>query len=195
MRILFVHPNYRSGGAEIAGTWPPAWVAYLSGPLRRAGFDDITFIDAMTENIADEELARRMVELQPDFVGVTAITPDAVVIVSITDRSAGLGTRVSRYEVRSVACSRSRMWVTSAPGRAADTAVASRSPSSCVDEGTDRPPETTTIRGCSIIAASVVLCLVALLLTVHLARTPTPRPTTNPPPPRGPAPCARWQQH
>ena len=36
MRILFVHPNYRSGGAEIAGTWPPAWVAYLSGPLRRA---------------------------------------------------------------------------------------------------------------------------------------------------------------
>ncbi len=22
MRILFVHPNYRSGGAEIAGTWP-----------------------------------------------------------------------------------------------------------------------------------------------------------------------------
>ena len=45
MRILFVHPNYRSGGAEIAGTWPPAWVAYLSGPLKRAGFDDITFID------------------------------------------------------------------------------------------------------------------------------------------------------
>ncbi|MBY0344632.1 MAG: cobalamin B12-binding domain-containing protein, partial [Sphingomonadales bacterium] len=75
MRILFVHPNYRSGGAEIAGTWPPAWVAYLSGPLRRAGFDDITFIDAMTEGVSDEELARRMEELQPDFVGTTAITP------------------------------------------------------------------------------------------------------------------------
>ena len=41
MRILFVHPNYRSGGAEIAGTWPPAWVAYLSGTLKRAGFTDI----------------------------------------------------------------------------------------------------------------------------------------------------------
>jgi anaerobic magnesium-protoporphyrin IX monomethyl ester cyclase len=53
MRILFVHPNYRSGGAEIAGTWPPAWVAYLSGHLRQAGFDDIHFIDAMTDNIAD----------------------------------------------------------------------------------------------------------------------------------------------
>ncbi|MBA4007736.1 MAG: hypothetical protein C0486_03020 [Erythrobacter sp.] len=35
MRILFVHPNYRSGGAEIAGTWPPAWVAYLTGSRRR----------------------------------------------------------------------------------------------------------------------------------------------------------------
>ncbi len=75
MRILFVHPNYRSGGAEIAGTWPPAWVAYLTGSLRRAGFDDIHFIDAMTNNIDDEDLARRMAEVAPDVVGVTAITP------------------------------------------------------------------------------------------------------------------------
>ncbi|MEL7707697.1 magnesium-protoporphyrin IX monomethyl ester anaerobic oxidative cyclase [Citromicrobium bathyomarinum] len=75
MRILFVHPNYRSGGAEIAGTWPPAWVAYLSGPLKRAGFTDIHFIDAMTEEVDDDELARRMAQLQPDVVGTTAITP------------------------------------------------------------------------------------------------------------------------
>lgn len=38
MQIVFVHPNYRSGGAEIAGSWPPAWVAYLAGHLRKAGF-------------------------------------------------------------------------------------------------------------------------------------------------------------
>ena len=75
MRILFVHPNYRSGGAEIAGTWPPAWVAYLSGHLRQAGFDDIHFIDAMTDDVSDAELARRMEALDPDVVGVTAITP------------------------------------------------------------------------------------------------------------------------
>jgi anaerobic magnesium-protoporphyrin IX monomethyl ester cyclase len=37
-----------SGGAEIAGNWPPAWVAYLAGSLKAAGFDDIHFIDAMT---------------------------------------------------------------------------------------------------------------------------------------------------
>ena len=38
-------------GAEIAGTWPPAWVAYLSGYLKAAGFTEITFIDAMTEQL------------------------------------------------------------------------------------------------------------------------------------------------
>ena len=38
MRIVLVHPNYHSGGAEIAGNWPPAWVAYLSGHLKDAGF-------------------------------------------------------------------------------------------------------------------------------------------------------------
>jgi len=75
MRILFVHPNYRSGGAEIAGTWPPAWVAYLSGHLRQAGFDDIRFIDAMTDDIPDEDLGRKIAEARPDAIGVTAITP------------------------------------------------------------------------------------------------------------------------
>lgn len=74
MRILFVHPNYHSGGAEIAGSWPPAWVAYLSGHLRQAGFDDIHFIDAMTENVSDEDLAVRIAAIAPDAIGVTAIT-------------------------------------------------------------------------------------------------------------------------
>ncbi len=75
MRVVLVHPNYHSGGAEIAGNWPPAWVAYLSGALRSAGFDDIHFIDAMTNHIEDEDLGARLKALQPDIVGVTAITP------------------------------------------------------------------------------------------------------------------------
>jgi len=37
MRILLLHPNYHSGGAEIAGNWPPAWVAYLTGHLKAGG--------------------------------------------------------------------------------------------------------------------------------------------------------------
>jgi anaerobic magnesium-protoporphyrin IX monomethyl ester cyclase len=75
MRILFIHPNYHSGGAEIAGNWPPAWVAYLSGSLKAAGFDDIHFIDAMTYHVDDDELRRRMIEIKPDMIGTTAITP------------------------------------------------------------------------------------------------------------------------
>ena len=75
MRIVFIHPNYHSGGAEIAGNWPPAWVAYLTGHLRRAGFDDIHFIDAMTHHIGPDELRARLAALRPDVVGLTAITP------------------------------------------------------------------------------------------------------------------------
>jgi anaerobic magnesium-protoporphyrin IX monomethyl ester cyclase len=79
MRIVFIHPNYHSGGAEIAGSWPPAWVAYLTGHLRRAGFDDIHFLDAMTHDLGPEVLRERLGALQPDIVGVTAITPSIYV--------------------------------------------------------------------------------------------------------------------
>jgi anaerobic magnesium-protoporphyrin IX monomethyl ester cyclase len=75
MRIVFVHPNYHSGGAEIAGNWPPAWVAYLAGSLKAAGFTDIHFIDAMTHHIGPEALRAKLAALQPDIVGTTAITP------------------------------------------------------------------------------------------------------------------------
>jgi anaerobic magnesium-protoporphyrin IX monomethyl ester cyclase len=75
MRIVLVHPNYHSGGAEIAGNWPPAWVAYLAGALKGAGYEDVHFLDAMTNHIDDEELQARIAELDPDIVGTTAITP------------------------------------------------------------------------------------------------------------------------
>ena len=79
MRIALIHPNYHSGGAEIAGNWPPAWVAYLAGHLRDAGFDDIHFIDAMTNDLPDDDLRARLRELKPDVVGTTAITPSIYV--------------------------------------------------------------------------------------------------------------------
>lgn len=75
MRILFIHPNYHSGGAEIAGNWPPAWVAYLSGTLKKAGYAEIKFIDAMTFDIGEEDLRREIADYAPDVVGVTSITP------------------------------------------------------------------------------------------------------------------------
>ena len=75
MHVLLIHPNYHSGGAEIAGNWPPAWVAYLAGSLKSAGYDKVTFLDAMTNHMSDEELRTRMIDLAPDIVGVTSITP------------------------------------------------------------------------------------------------------------------------
>lgn len=75
MRILLVHPNYHSGGAEIAGNWPPAWVAYISGALKAAGYRDIRFIDAMTDHIEDDALEAILRAERPDAVLCTAITP------------------------------------------------------------------------------------------------------------------------
>jgi anaerobic magnesium-protoporphyrin IX monomethyl ester cyclase len=75
VRILFVHPNYHSGGAEIAGNWPPSWVAYLTGYLKSAGYTDITFVDAMTDRLDDDALRARIREIRPDIIGTTAITP------------------------------------------------------------------------------------------------------------------------
>ncbi len=75
MRILLLHPNYHSGGAEIAGNWPPAWVAYLTGYLKAGGYHDVIFVDAMTNHLDDEQVRAKIVELKPDIVGCTAITP------------------------------------------------------------------------------------------------------------------------
>ncbi len=75
MRILLLHPNYHSGGAEIAGNWPPAWAAYITGALKAAGFDDIRFIDAMTNHLDDEAMRDLLAKERPDVIGATAITP------------------------------------------------------------------------------------------------------------------------
>ncbi len=75
MRVMLIHPNYHSGGAEIAGNWPPAWVAYLTGYLKAAGYADVVFVDAMTHHLDDDAVRARIEAEKPDIVGATAITP------------------------------------------------------------------------------------------------------------------------
>jgi anaerobic magnesium-protoporphyrin IX monomethyl ester cyclase len=75
MHIVLIHPNYHSGGAEIAGNWPPAWVAYLAGALKSAGYTELTFIDAMTENLSEDAVRERLRKVKPGLIGCTAITP------------------------------------------------------------------------------------------------------------------------
>lgn len=75
MKIVLIHPNYHSGGAEIAGNWPPAWAAYLTGALKTAGYQDVTFIDAMTHDLNEDQLRTMLKNEKPDIIGATAITP------------------------------------------------------------------------------------------------------------------------
>ncbi len=75
MKILMVQPNYHSGGAEIAGNWTPSWVAYIGGALKQAGFDQIRFVDAMAEDIPDDQIEEIIRKNNPDVVMTTNITP------------------------------------------------------------------------------------------------------------------------
>jgi len=76
MRIVLIHPNYHSGGAEIAGKWSPAWVAYLAGYLKAGGYSDIRFIDAMTDDLTEDQLRAELAkEERIDVIGFTAMTP------------------------------------------------------------------------------------------------------------------------
>lgn len=75
MRVLLIHPNDHSGGAEAAGNWPPAWVADLTGTLKAGGYDDVHCVGAMTHHLRDAQVRARIEELHPGIVGCTAITP------------------------------------------------------------------------------------------------------------------------
>ncbi|TCD47830.1 magnesium-protoporphyrin IX monomethyl ester anaerobic oxidative cyclase [Chlorobium sp. N1] len=75
MKILMVQPNYHSGGAEIAGNWTPSWVAYIGGALKQAGFDQIRFVDAMADDMPDDQIEEIIRANRPDVVMTTNITP------------------------------------------------------------------------------------------------------------------------
>jgi len=75
MKILMVQPNYHSGGAEIAGNWTPSWVAYIGGALKQAGFDQVKFVDAMADDIPDDQIEEIIRKNKPDVVMATNITP------------------------------------------------------------------------------------------------------------------------
>ncbi|MEI8102248.1 MAG: magnesium-protoporphyrin IX monomethyl ester anaerobic oxidative cyclase [Chlorobium sp.] len=75
MKILMVQPNYHSGGAEIAGNWTPSWVAYIGGALKQAGFDQVKFVDAMADDIPDDQIEQIIRKNMPDVVMTTNITP------------------------------------------------------------------------------------------------------------------------
>ncbi|SDX30355.1 anaerobic Mg-protoporphyrin IX monomethyl ester oxidative cyclase [Allochromatium warmingii] len=75
MRILFVHPNYSAGAADIAGNWSPAWVAYIAGYLKSGGYQDYQFIDGLVDRLDDDQMRAAIRAAQPDIIATTAMTP------------------------------------------------------------------------------------------------------------------------
>ena len=72
MRLVLIHPNYHSGGAEIAGNWPPAWVAYLTGPLFFASTGNFAEALAQRDEMHVVILSMRAVPLI-DLSGIEAL--------------------------------------------------------------------------------------------------------------------------
>jgi len=75
MRILFVHPNYSAGAADIAGNWSPAWVAYLAGCLKAGGCEDYHLVDALVDDLDDDQVRAAIRDANADIVATTAMTP------------------------------------------------------------------------------------------------------------------------
>jgi len=123
MRILLIHPNYHSGGAEIAGNWPPAWAAYISGALKSAGYRDVAVHRRDDLQHDDAALEAKVREARPDVVMATAITPAIYKAQETLRWSAGRCPRCRRCSGASTArsctgrCSPRRRGSTTSSGR------------------------------------------------------------------------------
>jgi anaerobic magnesium-protoporphyrin IX monomethyl ester cyclase len=75
--ILFITPPYHCGVVEVAGHWVPLTFVYLAGAVRDAGFEPIIY-DAMTKRHTHKQIIKKIREINPDYVGLTAITSTVV---------------------------------------------------------------------------------------------------------------------
>ena len=72
-RLLLITPPYHAGVVESAGRWPNVGLAYVGGQVRAAGFE-VSIYDAMTKEVGLPEIAARIREFRPDFVGCASYT-------------------------------------------------------------------------------------------------------------------------
>ncbi|HJS81237.1 MAG TPA: cobalamin B12-binding domain-containing protein, partial [Nitrososphaera sp.] len=82
MRIVLINvPNtYELVGndpviiKEQQGVYPPLGILYIAAYLQRTGRYDVHVIDAQCENLTHQEVAERVKDMDPDMVGLTAMT-------------------------------------------------------------------------------------------------------------------------
>ncbi len=70
-----LHERYRKKVKNVGGHLPPLGACYLAAVLEKAGHK-VKIIDAAPENLFEEEVVEKTLEFNPDFVGMTALTPN-----------------------------------------------------------------------------------------------------------------------
>jgi len=100
VRIPLVHPSCQCGSAGLAGHWPPAWAARLTGDQKAAGHTDVNVAGAMTHHLSEEQ-ARERIETQRPAVGCcTAITPAITLAIHGAERLPQIAEEVNPASVR-----------------------------------------------------------------------------------------------
>ena len=74
----------KGGNLYVAPFEPPLGLAYITSALRQSGYE-VTLVDMQGLLMDGEALANRLVELKPDLVGITAMTPTIPVALRVAD--------------------------------------------------------------------------------------------------------------
>jgi len=77
MKILLIQPNPRYCCASLACSNIPLGPLYLGAALRRAGYDQVRFLDARMLRLTYKEIEKRIAAFSPDVVGITGLSPEA----------------------------------------------------------------------------------------------------------------------
>jgi anaerobic magnesium-protoporphyrin IX monomethyl ester cyclase len=64
------------------GAFPPLGLAYIAASLKKNNID-ARIIDALAENLSDEELFCRIGSIKPDFIGITVLTQQVSMVLAI----------------------------------------------------------------------------------------------------------------
>jgi anaerobic magnesium-protoporphyrin IX monomethyl ester cyclase len=82
-RILFINPNTRYQGCLLT-VFPPQGILYISGVLLRSGHE-VNVIDADIDNLSLEDISKKVLEYQPDIIGITVNTLQSKAAYEISD--------------------------------------------------------------------------------------------------------------
>jgi anaerobic magnesium-protoporphyrin IX monomethyl ester cyclase len=72
-KVMLITPPYHCGVVESAGRWPNLGFIYIAGELEKAGFEVVIY-DAMSKFHDIGQIRATIRTMNPDFIGVTAIT-------------------------------------------------------------------------------------------------------------------------